>query len=919
MLNYYMNDSGKIDPFVLTNIEKQVSASAQVPPPQTMAQSQPAPQEVQPQNQQPQPQLIQNYFVPPPVFETSDVDDSNDFGRETLIFDENNEHMVLITTKGKEKFKHTESPDARFGVRVNNRHSIKRNTVDKILSNGCVRLVRVYCLIDEHGNESPLQCEVEIIYHELIGRISLPVEAILRKDKSIQNALAKAGLSFVGDGFKIWCEKFSEQLGRAKVQTEHTGFYKDADGTWKHVNAGDIALRSVDSQGTLERLGIDFSIESDDNFLRLTLFLQGISGRIFTVVRSMNVFPIAMLAIVYPERGAALGDLKALYCVDGNPPLYPGKLFENQILSRRDEVVLISLSSSPYMNNKSLEILSQHGSELTAVPLLLSENEGDFSGRNDVLRLNYDLTGIGAIEGELCWTVKTLLNSTELAKALPKRFDYYCTLVKEDTETVSVKNIIALLLSLAELYLPHLGVTGKLNSVLKRYHKYLIDSAYSSSQMVIEQLKRFMVSRRDIPLIRFDSNVNPNDKAVFLKGNMVLFSRKVFDYTARKCGTTRTSLVSVLNNNGVLQGNIGNNMRNIRFGDRTEHMYALDYSVLFDVGELRPMCADNKAPAPLYKIPIGTADNYDIYYDIYPGDGKKGNNPFALITGATGTGKSTLCKTLAVNAALLNLSVVSIGLETSALDLECNVFEPGEDVEVSVEKFFEALRADLDVEQADIADVARELMLEQDYASYDEILNSFSGLVKDENGAEELINAAQKAVDQLSGFSWDKAIVDGKISQVIAQTPEETDKLLSAFFDYKVKHKDEKRYTILLFDEARGYSWNGKSALVSKIICQGRKFGIVGVFSSQYLNSDNGKNVASALKQIGTHFVFRPSDDIAALKQLGYKSSDDEVRNALNFLDTGEALASGNISTDICPLDYTVKFTVNTDDLNDIL
>lgn len=199
------------------------------------------------------------------------------------------------------------------------------------------------------------------------------------------------------------------------------------------------------------------------------------------------------------------------------------------------------------------------------------------------------------------------------------------------------------------------------------------------------------------------------------------------------------------------------------------------------------------------------------------------------------------------------------------------------------------------------------------------MLTIFTELVDNEESAGSLLTAAREAADKLSGFLWDKAIIDGKISQIIAPTPEEADKLLGDFFDYKAAHKIEKRYTLLLLDEVQDFSWNSKSPLVSKILRQGRKFGIVGIFSTQYLNADNGKNIASALKQIGTHFVFRPSDDIAALKQLGCKSSDDKAREALKLLDRGEALASGNISMDICPLDYPVKFTVNQDDLNDIL
>ncbi|MCM1167406.1 MAG: hypothetical protein NC299_16595 [Lachnospiraceae bacterium] len=56
--------------------------------------------------------------------------------------------------------------------------------------------------------------------------------------------------------------------------------------------------------------------------------------------------------------------------------------------------------------------------------------------------------------------------------------------------------------------------------------------------------------------------------------------------------------------------------------------------------------------------------------------------------------------------------------------------------------------------------------------------------------------------------------------------------------------------------------------------------------------------------------VFCSSNDVAMLKQLGYASSDAEARETLHLLDTGEALAKGNISTDMCPLDYPVKFTV---------
>ncbi len=220
------------------------------------------------------------------------------------------------------------------------------------------------------------------------------------------------------------------------------------------------------------------------------------------------------------------------------------------------------------------------------------------------------------------------------------------------------------------------------------------------------------------------------------------------------------------------------------------------------------------------------------------------------------------------------------------------------------------MKGGLNKDETALVDTVCNLMLIQDYTSYDEILTEFRELVNGEPNAECLLAAVQRVTDKLSGFSWDKAVIDGEISQVIAETPEDADKLLLEFFNYKAAQSEE-RTTLLLIDEVHELSWDGKSPLVSRILRQGRKFGIAGVFSTQYLNADCGKNITSALKQIGTHFVFRPSDDIAALNQLGFKSGNDKAREILQFLDTGEALAKGNISTDICPLDYPVKITVD--------
>lgn len=820
-----------------------------------------------------------------------------------LIFDNNNEHMLLLVN--------TETESSREAVdfadlKVNLDHKRKRSTKDKILSNGCIRLLEVYCLADEKGVEGQPLCEVEIINRDPIERISIYVSSINLKDKSLLKVLGERGVTFIKDGFKVWCEKFSETVGKAKVQKYYMDFYRDTDNRLRHSHYNEIAAQAADSLGILERLKIDLSEMSDDSFLRLTLMLYGMCGKMFAALRLMGITTIAKLAIACPERNAALEDLGSMFCSDNNPHLFPGKLFEKQIIPIRNEVILIPLLDEEYMNKKCLGILSQKEPEMVSLPLLFSDITKYFDTRNDVLQLNYDLTGMGNINDIYCWAIRALLNDPSLEERIVESFTRYDIMLEQDTESISVRHLIALFMAMAEVYLPRLGVTkDMLMPVLQGYFKYLTESAGTSS-VVIERLKEFLLSLRDIPIRQHNADELPINNIIYAKDDKLLFMSSTFEHTAKKCGTTTASLSDILAKEDILQREKSGYKYNISFGKDKQRMYAIKASSLFAPGELRPMCVNEKDLKPLYKLPIGNADDHTIYYDIFPLDSKDSNS-FALVTGIAGSGKSTLCKTIAVNAAEQGLSVVCLGGEDALLDMECNIFVPSEDEAVSLERFIEDLCDVLSEDGNALADMAFELMHEHGYGSYEDILDSFTMLVAGDKGAEHLLGKAREICERLSGFSWDKAVVDGEISQVMAQSQEEAEQLLLGFYEYKSGQADA-RHTLLLLDEVQNFSWDGKSPLVSKILRQGRKYGIVGVFSTQYLNADSGKNIAAALKQISTQFVFRPSDEIAAVKLLVGSSGDQGLRNVLEMLDTGEAVAKGHISTDICALNYPVKF-----------
>ena len=334
----------------------------------------------------------------------------------------------------------------------------------------------------------------------------------------------------------------------------------------------------------------------------------------------------------------ALNDLSSIFCSDNNRPISPDKHFETRLISLRNEVLLISLQDQEYMSKKYLGILSQKESEMVSLPFLLSENAKIFNNRNDILQLNYDLTGIGNINDIQCWAVRTLLNDPSLEKSIMTSFDRYDIMLEQDTETISVRHLIALLMAMAEVYLPRMGVTkDMLMPVLQGYYKYLTESVGSSS-VAKERLKEFLFSLRDIPIRPHSTDELPINNIIYAKDDKLLCLRSTFDQVAKKCGTTRTALADILAKEDILQRGTDGYMHNIRFGSDTQRMYAIKASSLFAPGKLRPMCVNAKNPQPLYKLPIGNADNYTIYFDIYPLDSKDSNS-FALVTGIAGSGK----------------------------------------------------------------------------------------------------------------------------------------------------------------------------------------------------------------------------------------------------------------------------------------
>lgn len=213
-----------------------------------------------------------------------------------------------------------------------------------------------------------------------------------------------------------------------------------------------------------------------------------------------------------------------------------------------------------------------------------------------------------------------------------------------------------------------------------------------------------------------------------------------------------------------------------------------------------------------------------------------------FISGQSGCGKTNLCNILAVQAAKLGMSVIIIGKHISIVDL-C----PKE---------------------------------------------------------KEYVLSESK-----SPIPWNEIDQCGQITKVTASAQGDihTDDILNSFLnDYKFVHEkqdeNEKRYTLLILDEASEFSWNEISPL-RELLRKGRKYGITGVLSTQYLNSDTASNINNALEQCTSFCCF---NEATLPKNLSKKYP--ELNEYIHNLGKYEAFIVGNFTVNNIPIGKPLRF-----------
>lgn len=117
----------------------------------------------------------------------------------------------------------------------------------------------------------------------------------------------------------------------------------------------------------------------------------------------------------------------------------------------------------------------------------------------------------------------------------------------------------------------------------------------------------------------------------------------------------------------------------------------------------------------------------------------------------------------------------------------------------------------------------------------------------------------------------------------------------------------------LILDEVQNFNLDGTSPLAHQILRQGRKYGISTVMATQYLSSDDAKNIGKLLKQCESFCSFKPANALDTMKIMSLEKNE-AAEYCLNNLETGQVIVSGAFSTDRCSIRYPVKVFVENDE-----
>ena len=324
-----------------------------------------------------------------------------------------------------------------------------------------------------------------------------------------------------------------------------------------------------------------------------------------------------------------------------------------------------------------------------------------------------------------------------------------------------------------------------------------------------------------------------------------------------------------------------------------------------------------------------TNEGNPLYFTLNKTDGSQNANVY--ISGSSGCGKSTLLRQWARESARNGLETVIIdtdGQFAQAMKSEdVLVYSIGDEYGISSSASGKTLIA---AANASVGLTGKQKNKIKELScsfnkcnTLNDLFASFAEKVsEDESGILDNVCEALKESGVTNGkaLDWNDICCKEVISVLdfsaldVPNIKPLLDLILGELFAHKMAKKEDGVVTCtLILDEVQNFNLDGNSPLAASFLRQGRKLGISAVLATQYLSSDDAKNIGKLLQQCESFCSFKPANASDTLKLMNLETSD-EAKCCLNNLETGSAVVKGAFSTDRCSINYPIVLFVENDE-----
>lgn len=763
-------------------------------------------------------------------------------------------------------------------------------------------------------------------------------QEILQKSKMLKELLEANGIIVhKPEKLSYLCEYLSAQMRFVSFKETHKGF-SISENRILHSNEAEILQSACEVMDCKTRFGLeDNRVNLANGALLLINSYAEIRQPLDWIKHKSN--PIIVLKC--DNIDTAKNVLKRAF--PDVPQIALGRNLGKNLESVEGNLAfIIADSASTYFADRLIEILDKSGSEgsakINCLPIVVTVSGNLFKREsNRIIGVKLD-NSLGEHSNRVAfWFMKRLISESGFLtmQTLSENYAHFSSLLDSDARLNDVSApFFAALLAIYDVFVSSWELEPSVHKKLvDDMTNYLIVTDEGGTDSIVEQLKSVIMKDREIPV--FDRakchDISPSG-IILVDNEKISLDNNGFAKLSQVCGYEKPrNFAEALKAEGLLltDGKLQKKVSLPKAG-KSENMYCIAIDRLFEYGEQIPETDEYAYGAPEVQLRLGrTNAGNPLYFTLNRTDGSQNANVY--ISGSSGCGKSTLLRQWARESARNGLETVIIdtdGQFAQALkDDNVLVYSIGDEYTISSTVSGSTLIAaanacaNLSTKQKNelnefSASLGKFKSVKGIFNYFDEIMfgNQFSTL-------PDVNSVIQKSgIPNGKELDWNEICCKGVISVLdfsaldVPNIKPLLDLILEELFAHKkAKPKSDVVTCTLILDEVQNFNLDGTSPLAASFLRQGRKFGISAVMATQYLSSDDAKNIVKLLKQCESFCSFKPANASNTLTLMNLEKSD-VAECCLNNLETGSAVVKGAFSTDRCSINYPVVLFVENDE-----